>query len=53
MSDELKKPEELEQAAESSIPLSEHEAPLPEDELNKVAGGRASGDKRVKYMIVK
>lgn len=56
MSDEIKKPEKLEQAAESSVPLSEQElegsgeAPLPDEELNKVAGGwRASGDKGVKY----
>jgi hypothetical protein len=56
VSDEIKKPEKLEQAAESSAPLSEQElensgeAPLPEEELNKVAGGfcRAGGDK-VKY----
>jgi hypothetical protein len=63
MSDEIKKPEELEQAAECSTALSEQElkttagqiasgeAPLSEEELNKVAGGlrRAGGDK-VKYM---
>jgi hypothetical protein len=58
MSDEIKKPEKLEEAAKSSAPLPEQElensgeAPLPEEELNKVAGGmlRAGGDKRVKYM---
>jgi hypothetical protein len=57
MSDEIKKPEELEQAAESSTLLSEQdleqpagEAPLSEEELTKVAGGltRAGGDK-LKY----
>lgn len=64
MSDEIKKSEKLEQAAESSTPSLEQElknaagqiasgeVPLPEEELNKVAGGllRASGDKPVKYM---
>jgi hypothetical protein len=63
MIDEIKKPEELEQAAEFSTPLSEQElknaagqiasgeAPLPEEGLNKVVGGvcRAGGDK-VKYL---
>jgi hypothetical protein len=63
MSDDIKKPEKLEQAAESSTPSLEQElenaagqiasgeAPLPEEELNKVAGGlrRAGGDK-LKYM---
>jgi hypothetical protein len=56
MSDDIKKPEKLEHAAESSAPLSEQElensgeVPLPDEELNKVAGGlcRAGGDK-VKY----
>jgi hypothetical protein len=59
MSDEIKKPEELEQAAESSTLLSEQdleqpagEAPLSEEELNKVAGGyvKPIGGKPVKYM---
>jgi hypothetical protein len=62
MSDEIKKPKELEQAADSSTPLSEQElkndaeqiasveAPLSEEELNKVAGGVRAGGDKVKYM---
>lgn len=63
MSDEIKKSEKLEQAAESSAPSSEQElknaegiasgeAQLPEEELNKVAGGfvKPIGGKPTKYM---
>ncbi len=64
MSDEIKKAEELEQAAESSTPLSEQElknaagqiasgeASLSEEELNKVAGGaiRKAGGSNLIYL---
>ena len=58
MDDKIKKPEKPEQAAESSARLSEQElensgeAPLPEEELNKVAGGlvKPIGGKPTKYM---
>jgi hypothetical protein len=57
MSDEIKKPEE--QAAQSPAPLPEQElensgeAPLSEEELNKVAGGYAKpiGGKPTKYLV--
>jgi len=57
MSDEIKKPDKLEHAAELSEQELKNaaksgEAPLPEEELNKVAGGFAKpiGGKPTKYL---